>query len=142
MTIARRRVSPGVIGPNRRRAIGLASVVLLAGCGGSRPPGAPPPATPPARSATPSPAAVSLVARAIHPEVAVFARPGSSRPERLLSSPNQYGVRRVFLVKRTRPGWLDVYLPMRPNGSTGWVRRSSVSVIEDPYRVQIDLRRH
>jgi lipoprotein-anchoring transpeptidase ErfK/SrfK len=85
---------------------------------------------------------VSLVAQAIHPQVAIYARPGAARPERSLSSPNQYGVRRVFLVKRTRPGWLDVYLPMRPNGSTGWVRRASVAVVKDPYRVQIDLRRH
>ncbi|MEA2356333.1 MAG: hypothetical protein QOD61_2462, partial [Solirubrobacteraceae bacterium] len=113
----------GVLGPRtlrRRRAAALACLVLLAGCGGSGRPAAPPAATPPVRPPIPPAPVVSLVAQAIHPQVAIYARPGAARPERSLSSPNQYGVRRVFLVKRTRPGWLDVYLPMRPNGSTGW----------------------
>ena len=48
----------------------------------------------------------------------------------------------VFLVKQRRPGWLQVYLPVRPNLSSGWVRASQLRLAADPYRVEVQLRRH
>ncbi len=39
-----------------------------------------------------------------------------------------------------RPGWLRVRLAQRPNGSTGWVRRSDVGLTTSPYRIEIDAR--
>jgi lipoprotein-anchoring transpeptidase ErfK/SrfK len=48
----------------------------------------------------------------------------------------------VLLVKRVAGGWLEVYLPQRPNGSTGWIRRREVAVTGDPYLLRVDLRRH
>ena len=39
-----------------------------------------------------------------------------------------------------RPRWLRVYLPTRPNGSSGWIRRSQVRLYVDDYRLRIDLR--
>jgi lipoprotein-anchoring transpeptidase ErfK/SrfK len=50
-----------------------------------------------------------------------------------------HGYREVFLVDTVRPGWLRVYLPMRPNGSTGWVRRADVELRESTLRVVVDL---
>jgi lipoprotein-anchoring transpeptidase ErfK/SrfK len=42
-----------------------------------------------------------------------------------------------------RPGWLEVRLATRPNGSTAWVRRSDVAVTATPYRIAVNLsRRH
>jgi lipoprotein-anchoring transpeptidase ErfK/SrfK len=38
--------------------------------------------------------------------------------------------------------WLKVMLPIRPNGSTGWVPASSVQLTWDPYRVEVDLSAH
>lgn len=38
-----------------------------------------------------------------------------------------------------RPGWLEVRLASRPNGSTGWVRRADVGVTATPYRITIAL---
>jgi lipoprotein-anchoring transpeptidase ErfK/SrfK len=49
---------------------------------------------------------------------------------------------RVFLVKRRRGAWLQVYLPTRPNRSTGWVRARDVRLSATPYRLQVQLRRH
>jgi lipoprotein-anchoring transpeptidase ErfK/SrfK len=48
----------------------------------------------------------------------------------------------VFLVKSRRPGWLEVYLPVRPNLSSGWIRASEVKLAADPYRVEVRLRSH
>lgn len=38
-----------------------------------------------------------------------------------------------------RPGWLQVRLPQRPNGSTAWIRRADVELTTTPYRVEIDV---
>ncbi|WP_162942172.1 L,D-transpeptidase [Desertimonas flava] len=45
----------------------------------------------------------------------------------------------VLPVIDQRPGWLQVRLPQRPNGSTAWVRREDVALASTPYRVVIDV---
>lgn len=37
------------------------------------------------------------------------------------------------------PGWVQVLLPSRPNGSTGWLDASKVSEAHTPYLVQVTL---
>lgn len=37
-----------------------------------------------------------------------------------------------------RNGWLQVRLPERPNGKTGWIRSTGVSYKKTPYRIVID----
>lgn len=39
---------------------------------------------------------------------------------------------------RPHPGWYQVALPTRPNGSTGWVQSSTVTVAKTPYRIFVD----
>jgi lipoprotein-anchoring transpeptidase ErfK/SrfK len=48
----------------------------------------------------------------------------------------------VFLVKSRRPGWDQIYLPLRPNGRTGWVKASRLTLALDPYRVEVSLSAH
>ena len=36
-------------------------------------------------------------------------------------------------------GWLHVELPVRPNGSAGWIPAAGVALTETPYRVTVDL---
>ena len=84
--------------------------------------------------------AASVVAQANGPVVSLYYSPDSRQPRRYLASPNQHGVPLVFLVKKRRPGWVNVYLPTRPNGSSGWIRRSQVRLYIDEYRLRIDLR--
>ena len=68
-----------------------------------------------------------------------YGSPADPRPEpRQFPTVNQFGVAQVFLVKQASPGWLEVYLPVRPNDSTAWVRASSVRLTLDPYRVVVD----
>jgi lipoprotein-anchoring transpeptidase ErfK/SrfK len=73
--------------------------------------------------------------------VLVYASPNAKRPLRALPNP-YHGTRLAFLVRRLRGRWARVLLPVRPNGSSGWVRRSQVRLLRNEYRVRIDLRRH
>ena len=81
-----------------------------------------------------------LVAYATGRSVQVFNAPRARQPLVTLASPTEDGAALSFLVRGTRPGWLRVFLPTRPNGSTGWVRRSRVRLYVDAYRLRIDLR--
>ena len=48
----------------------------------------------------------------------------------------------VFLAQGpVDPGadWLNVLLPIRPNGTTGWVRRSDVTLTANQFRIEVHL---
>ena len=90
-----------------------------------------------------SPSAQStLVARANGASIAVFESPGAPDPKLRLRSPNEYGAPAVFLVKKRQPDWLEVLLPIRPNGSRGWIRQSDVSLASHPFRIKVELGAH
>lgn len=84
----------------------------------------------------------SIVAQAVRSTLAVYRTPHTTRPFLLLSNPTPNGAPRVVLVKRRIPGWENVYLPVRPNGSTGWVRDADVDLSLDPYRVVVSRSSH
>jgi len=85
----------------------------------------------------------SVVARARgRAPVAVFRRPGAARPFRTLAGTTAEGTPLVFLVRAARGAWVHVALPIRPNGATGWVRRTVVTLALNDYRISISLRRH
>jgi lipoprotein-anchoring transpeptidase ErfK/SrfK len=83
-----------------------------------------------------------FVAYARGAHVSVYGSESSSRVRQRLASPIDDGTRLSFLVRSLHRRRALVYLPTRPNGSSGWVTRSQVRVFRDPYRVKIDLRRH
>jgi lipoprotein-anchoring transpeptidase ErfK/SrfK len=82
----------------------------------------------------------SVVAAARGRTVAVYRRPGGRRVVMRLRNPNEDGAPRVFLVRANRRHWVRVYLPQRPNGATGWIRKRSVRLLKNPYRMRVDLR--
>jgi lipoprotein-anchoring transpeptidase ErfK/SrfK len=84
----------------------------------------------------------SLVAAAGRKKVPIYAHSYSHRPKLRLRNPNPQGAERVFLVRVAKPGRLLVSLPVRPNGSTGWVRRRDVTLSRTPYFLRVDLTRH
>jgi lipoprotein-anchoring transpeptidase ErfK/SrfK len=52
-------------------------------------------------------------------------------------------VQQVFLVKEQRSdGWVRVLLPVRPNGSTGWVRATDVQLTPNHFHVKVALGAH
>lgn len=89
-----------------------------------------------------SPAAgTSFVAEATVPRVAIFKEPASGSPKRSLPNPLD-GAPLVFLVERDQGEWLLVNLPVRPNGSKGWIRKSDVVLTKHNFRITVDLSDH
>jgi lipoprotein-anchoring transpeptidase ErfK/SrfK len=84
----------------------------------------------------------SEVAHAVNRRLAVYGRPGAKRPSVLLPNPDRLGVPRVLLVESQRNRWLRLYMPTRPDGRTGWVRRHAVRLLRNPYRIVVRLRSH
>ena len=83
------------------------------------------------------------VVAAVRPRlIEVYRRPAGGRPMRALANPVEAGIPLVLLVKQARAGWLEVYLPVRPDGATGWIRASHVRLLYDPYHVKVSLGSH
>lgn len=114
-------------------ALALTSGLLVSACSGS-------PASPARRAAAGRsavlPAGATLLAT---PDgtVARYARPGGVRTGRVPGT--WYGARLTLPVLATRPGWLRVGLPRRPNGSTAWLPDTEVRLGMTPYRILINL---
>ena len=82
----------------------------------------------------------SIVAQARVPVVSVYRTPGAKRPFLRLGNPNRHGAPLVFLVRERRAGgWEKVYLPIRPNGATGWIRGRQVTLAVTSYRIRVSL---
>ena len=88
------------------------------------------------------PAGTSLVAQAKPATMPVYAAAGDDEPSQSLDNPNENGAPLVFLVKERQGEWLNVYLPVRPNGSMGWVRAADVAVVSNRYSIDIALGAH
>lgn len=129
--------------------------MTLAACGGVGPPlfaDAGRPAASPTgpleapRYLAPSLPSGALVAYA-HPSVKrvpAFRNAWSKRPFVVFDNPDQYLTRRAFLVKDgpQRDGFVRAYLPMRPNGVSGWLRAGDVVLRRTNYRIEVDLGRN
>jgi len=74
--------------------------------------------------------------------VPIYRSPRAARPFRLLATPTSIGASLVFLVRKRGEGWEQVYLPVRPDGATGWVNDHDVDLAWNPYSLHIRLRTH
>ena len=84
----------------------------------------------------------SIVATVKSSKIQVYSAPHSDKKLELLDSPNLDGAKVVFLVKKIKGTWLHVYLPTRPNGSTGWIKKKKVTLAGHSYHVLINLDKH
>ncbi|KQT02382.1 L,D-transpeptidase family protein [Cellulomonas sp. Leaf395] len=119
----------------------LALVLALAACSAPQAPTTTP--TPTATTATtpavvlptagvtavpaPAPAPVHSVAEASVEVVTAYHAPGGAMLSDF-SNPIASGAPLTFYIEEYQGDWLRVRLPMRPNGTTGWIRTSEVSV--------------
>ena len=99
-------------------------------------------ATPIEQKKPPGDAQPSVVATANVAGVEVFASPDDTTPDHVLANPTKDGGPLVFLVAERRPGRVRVFLPVRPNGSTGWVGEESVTLSQHGYRVEVRRGAH
>jgi lipoprotein-anchoring transpeptidase ErfK/SrfK len=108
--------------------------------------------TRPAPTTTTVPAYISYIA-AVRPEitnVGVFPSPETPAPSQQFPNPWLYeagnpasAVPQVFLVESQRAdGWVQVLLPVRPNGSVGWVHASDVTLTQNPFHIDVSLSAH
>jgi lipoprotein-anchoring transpeptidase ErfK/SrfK len=56
-----------------------------------------------------------------------------------MRNPNFLGAAVVLLVKSAEDGWVQAYVPFRPNGSTAWVRGADVSLSLDAVHIAVSL---
>jgi hypothetical protein len=82
-------------------------------------------------------------------EVPVYAEAGDDEPSETIANPvdgtGQAVAPVVFLVEGDydpNADWIEVNLPVRPNGSTGWVRAEDVEVTTHDFRIEVHLAEH
>jgi lipoprotein-anchoring transpeptidase ErfK/SrfK len=77
-------------------------------------------------------------------DVAVYAAPdANAQPTQTLSAKTEYTLPRSFLVFDQYQDWLHVYLPTRPNDSTGWIKASDVTESNPlDYQIKVSLADH
>lgn len=130
--------------PGRMIAVAAVSAVLgvalLAGCATaeSARPAASAPASAPGspEPSPPSPAPVGIAATAGGSSVAVYSAPDGELVD-TLASPISAGAPLTFLLVEDEGDWLQVALAQRPNGSTGWIRASEVSLARLEYSLVV-----
>jgi lipoprotein-anchoring transpeptidase ErfK/SrfK len=75
--------------------------------------------------------------------VDVYDDPTAPQPSRSFANPARFGAPLVFLVAAERPdGWLQVWLPERPNRGQGWIRASQVQLVRNDWKVTVDRSDH
>jgi lipoprotein-anchoring transpeptidase ErfK/SrfK len=134
--------------------------VAISACGGGGPsaqvkrpaPTTAAPTTQPAPTTTTVPDYITYVAavKPSLPSVGIYASPDATGPNQQFPNPWFYedgnpssAVPQVFLVRSQRAdGWVEVLLPVRPNGSTGWVHASDVTLTTNPFHVVVSLGAH
>lgn len=93
---------------------------------------------------TAAPATVYKAAWANGKDIPVYANPdANASPVSLLSQKTEYDILRTLLVfNTTTPNWLQVYLPTRPNSSTGWIKTTDVGLSPQAleWQVKVDLK--
>jgi lipoprotein-anchoring transpeptidase ErfK/SrfK len=85
----------------------------------------------------PVPAGYSLLASP-QGTIAGYAGPGKKKVRNV--SPTYNGSPLTMPVIAQSQGYLEVRLPMRPNGQTTWVKAANVSTTATAYRIVIDLK--
>ena len=153
------KLRPAATLSHRLAIVGMAAA-LAAGCGSSgsthtqRQQSPTRSTTAHAVSSSTAPSAVAvtptgLIATAKSSRVDINEDPASPTPRVVLPTPwalngvSTDPIPQVFRVRRKRPdGWVQVELPQRPNGQTGWIPPREVSLTQTPYRIQVSLSAH
>jgi lipoprotein-anchoring transpeptidase ErfK/SrfK len=137
----------------RRVVVAVVGVLVLTGCSSAAEETTPAPSssataeagrTPEATAeATPAADGTATIATVTAEAVDVFDAADATEPSRVLradevvSVPGQIPM--TFLVDAEQGEWLRVHLPVRPNGSTGWLRAADVALSTTDLRVEVRL---
>jgi lipoprotein-anchoring transpeptidase ErfK/SrfK len=135
-------------------AMALAAIAALAACSPSEPtstqqnsprPSATAQESTPTPSDTGQPDYISTIAYVNGTEIEVSDTPGGEptqtiTAEDVLTVPEETPL--VLLVKSAAPEGFEVYLPIRPNGSTGWIDPGDVTLYQTTFAIDVYLTDH
>jgi len=126
--------------PTAMMGIMAVLMLVLTSCRGAIPPFS----ASPAPTSAPHPEAMANGATGwVKPAVIyVYDSPGSldpSRAERAFSNRNPFGGPQVFALKTAFADWFEIVLPVRPNGTTGWIHRRDIDIRYTTHRVEVDV---
>jgi lipoprotein-anchoring transpeptidase ErfK/SrfK len=86
------------------------------------------------------PKGTSYVAVARGGTLEVFRGPDVRQRSLVLNKAISAGAQLTVLVRKVQPGAVQIYLPVRPNGSTGWVKARDVKLLTDHLALTVRLR--
>ena len=135
-----------------RAVLVLFFVLAAAGCGGDRTSSTNSDAvgvkkavrTCAAGSLRPVGTARETYAAVVQERAQAYRKPGASRlasfgPKNVNGVPTVFAVLARRVDRACAPQWYHVQLPLKPNGSTGWVRASEVELAPVTTRIEVDL---
>ena len=93
-------------------------------------------------SIVPDPRTTSRVAVAVSAGIDVFPTADSFTRDRIIFGLQDSGAPTVFLVVAEQADRYQVQLPIRPNGTTGWIERRTVKTFTHAFRIQVGLNAH
>ena len=99
-------------------------------------------ATNPTTSIVADPRTTSRVAVAVSAGIDVFPTADSFTRDRIIFGLQDSGAPTVFLVVAELGDRYQVQLPIRPNGTTGWIERRTVKTFTHAFRIQVGLNAH
>jgi lipoprotein-anchoring transpeptidase ErfK/SrfK len=70
----------------------------------------------------------SVVATATVRTLPLYNSPNAPTPSRTLANPNNLGAALTLLVTGYQAGWVQAYIPVRPNETTAWMPADDVSI--------------
>jgi len=86
---------------------------------------------------------MNTVAQAKIASVKIYGQPSDTAAvSQTLANPAKSGAPLVFLVEKAQGDWLNVDLPVRPNGSTGWIKASDVTLSRHDFKIIVELNAH
>jgi lipoprotein-anchoring transpeptidase ErfK/SrfK len=87
---------------------------------------------------------ISTVAEAEYDKAVIYDQPDANAPHHDIQNPPPpyFKTKLVFLVQSQAGEWLHVYLPERPNGSTGWIPVNQVKLTQHNYRIVVETGAH
>ena len=59
-----------------------------------------------------------------------------------VANPTYFGTELALLVLNHEPGWLEVQLPVRPNGTTAWVPEAEFELSSHSFHAEVQLGKH
>lgn len=82
----------------------------------------------------------TVVAHAVAAEIVAYRSPTTKAlVVESFENPTDRGGPLVFAgIGQPINGWLEVLLPVRPNGTTGWIQVADVDLSVNPYRIEVD----